>query len=197
MNQLLETIRSNLSRIFTSEEYDRQRRQLIEAGGERAQQQMHEAQREAEAAGFALGFSPAGANVLPLKDGRPMTPEEFGALSAAERATVHEGESALNKMVNEVGERLRAIEREVGSAIQELDRQVVAAVVTFPFDAVKKEFGENEEVTQFLEQLREFTLKSADFLRQFACRQWAATPEATLLATVASGPTLDPLSPTG
>ena len=111
MNQLLETIRSNLSRIFTSEEYDRQRRQLIEGGGERAQQQMRAAQQEAEAAGFALGFSPTGANLLPLKDGRPMAPEEFGALSSAERATIHEGESALSKMVNEVGERLRAIER--------------------------------------------------------------------------------------
>jgi lon-related putative ATP-dependent protease len=193
MNELLDTIRSNLARVFTSEEYERQRRLLIEGGGERGQAEMREAQQQAAAAGFSLSFLPSGVNLLPMKDGRSMTPEEFSALSPEERSKVQEGESALGKLVNDVGERLRAIERDVGNAIQQLDRQVVAAVVSFPFDSVTKEFGENEEVPQFLQQLRDYTMKSADFLRQFAVSPMGTqTSEGTLLATVASAPVLDP-----
>jgi predicted ATP-dependent protease len=193
MVALLESIRANLVRIFTSEEYERQRRALVERGGERAQEQMHKAQQDAEAAGFALNFSPTGVNLAPIKDGRPMTAEEFAALPAAGQQEIQQKERALGELVNQVGEQLRAIEREVGSMIQEMDRQVVAAVVTGPFDHVKKEYSENEEVPEFLDRLREFTLKSADFLRQFAVSPVSKEmPEGTLLATVTQGTTLDP-----
>jgi len=193
MNSLLDTIKSNLARIFTSEEYERQKREVMEGGNERAQVQMRGAQEQAEAAGFVLSFQASGFNIVPLKDGRPMTPEEFGALSAGDKAKIQDGEKALGQVMNEVGERMRAIERDVAKAIEELDQAVVANVVTFPFESAVREFGGNEEVAGFLEQLREYTLKSADFLRQFAVSPMGKqTSEGTLLSTLPTGATPDP-----
>ncbi len=171
---LLTAIRSNLSRIFTSEEYERQRRMIVERGQASAQEQMDAAQRQAEAAGFSLNFFPTGINLLPLKDGRVMTPEEFAALSLEERQGIGERERALGQMLAEVTEHLRAIEREVSTTIQKMDRQVVEAVVRAPFDQLDKEYGEHEEVAEFLSQLRGFTLKNADFLRHLAVHPEAA-----------------------
>jgi lon-related putative ATP-dependent protease len=168
LDALLLAIRTNLSRIFTSEEYERQRRTIVERGQAQAQAQMDEAQRAAETAGFSLNFFPTGINLVPLKEGRPMTPEEFAALALEERQTIAERERGLGPVLNEVTEHLRGIEREVSTTIQKMDRQVVEAVVRAPFDQLNREYGEHEEVGGFLGQLRDFTMKSADFLRHVA-----------------------------
>ena len=170
LDQLLTLIRGNISQAFSSDEYDRQRRALLEQGQTQAQALMEQAQRSAQSAGFLLNFTPAGPTVLPLKDGRPMTPEEFAALSVDDRHALGERERPVDELVAEIGERLRAVEREVVQAIQTMDRKVVETIVTAPFEALTKDYGGYEEVGPFLHQLREHTLRSADVLRQMAAQ---------------------------
>jgi lon-related putative ATP-dependent protease len=168
LEELLTLIRSNLTRIFASDEYDRQRRAIFEEGEKQAQALMAGAAAQAEAAGFALTFHPAGVNIVPLKDGRPITPDEYQALTVQERQTIAEKERPVDESVHGVAERLRMIEREVAAAIQAMDRKVVEAVVEGPFQQVEREYAGDEEVAAFLGRLKKFTLESADFLRQLA-----------------------------
>ena len=89
-----------------------------------------------------------------------------------------------------VGEHLSGLEREVARAVQGMDRQVVEAVVRAPFDALDKEYADQTEVAQFLKRLREFTLKSADFLRQLAAQPVA--PPSPMGDGVPGTPVADP-----
>ena len=103
---------------------------------------MTQAQHNAREAGYALTFSPTGPTLVPLREGRPMTPEEYGALSLEEKGKIAEDEKPVAEMVGQVGERLRGLEREVAAAVQQLDRQVVETIVSGPFDALDKEHAE-------------------------------------------------------
>lgn len=189
LDNLLEAIRGNLTRVFTSPDYERQRRQVVEQGQARGQSIMDAAGQRALAAGFALSFSPMGANLVPLKDGKALTPEEFQGLTQEDRAAIGERERPLGNIINEVGEQLHAVEREVTAAVHALDRQVVEAIVRAPFADIEKSYSQFPEVAQFLAQLLKFTLESADFLRQLAVSPEAPTIPGTALA---SGPPVDP-----
>ena len=175
LEALLNAIRGNISQAFSSEEYGRQRRGAFEEGQRRAQAIIEEAQREAEAAGFVLNFTPTGPVIVPIKDTRPMTPDEFAALSIDEKHALSERQRPVEQQVEKAGERLRAIEREVAPAIQAMDRAVVEAIVKAPFDAILAQFALHIEVCAFLAQLQEHTLKSADLLRQIAAAPAPAT----------------------
>jgi predicted ATP-dependent protease len=175
LEELLSSVRRNLTRAFASEEYEHQRREAFERGQQQAQPLMEQAQADAEAAGFVLRFSPTGVNLLPMIEGKAMSPDAFAALGAAERRAIETRQKDVSAAVNEVGERLRFIERAVNRQLQALDRHIAEAVMTGSFDAVDKQFESDEEVLRFLQQLREFALTSADLLRE---RDGAATEQA-------------------
>ena len=90
-------MRRNLTRAFSSDEYEHQRRDVFEKGQKQAQPIMDEAQKAAETAGFSLRFSPTGISLLPMADGKEMAPEEFGALTADERKEIEARQRALSR----------------------------------------------------------------------------------------------------
>lgn len=165
LGDLLDTVKTNISRAFASEEYEHQKREIFEEGQKAAQTLMERAQREAEGAGFLLRFLPTGVTLVPTVQGKPMTPQEFEALTPEERRRIQERQEAIAASVNEVAERLRAIEREVAKAVALLDRQVAEVVMKGAFDAISAQYRQFDEVARFLEQLRAFALDRADLLR--------------------------------
>jgi predicted ATP-dependent protease len=191
MDALLTGIRTNLTRVFSSDEYERQRRAVFDEGTQHGQALIEEAQRHAADAGFILNFLPSGPAIVPQKDGRAMTPEEFSALTVDERHEITERERPVDQLVAEVGEKLRALERDVASSVQTMDRSVVETTVKAPFEALAREFEGEAEVTEFIARLREFTLASADFLRQLATQ---TAPPAAVSELPAGGPP-DPFLP--
>jgi lon-related putative ATP-dependent protease len=166
LERLLSSIRNSLTNAFSSEEYGRQRKEVIDAGQTRAQPLIEDVERHAEAAGFLLRLTPAGVTLIPLTEGRPMTPEEFGALDSARRHEIEARQKPISETVDQVREQLRAIEVEVNEKLRELDRRVAEWVLTGLFDKVAATYSETPGVSEFLEKLREFTLESAETFRQ-------------------------------
>ncbi|HEY5640807.1 MAG TPA: ATP-binding protein [Dehalococcoidia bacterium] len=159
---LLNTVRSTIVQVFQSDEYERQRREILDQGQHQAQALIDDARSRAEAAGFFFRVQPSGVQMIPLKDGRPMTPEEFHALPAEEQRRLSKTDAPIHQLVNETAERVRGVEREIAEAIQTLDRQVVEAIVKTPFDVLDQKYASQPEVAEFLTKLREHTLENAD-----------------------------------
>lgn len=162
LDRLLETVRTSFAAAFQSDEYDRRRRELLDAGQKRVESQIVQARTQAEAAGFALRFGAGMVQTIPLKDGRPITPEEFQALSPEDQRELQQSDAPIHKLVAETAERVRGVEREVAAAVQDLNRKVVEAVVHEPFAGLLRRFAGNAEVTDFLGRLRDHTIENGD-----------------------------------
>ena len=188
LDKLLSAIRGNIARAFTGDDYQRQRRQVFERGQTEAESLMSKSQQEAQTAGFALSFTPTGPNLVPLKDGKPMTSEEFTALSAAEHEALADRQRPIAQLVAETIEHLRALEREIAAEIDDLDRMVVEAIVRGPFDSVEAQYPDAADVLHFVKQLREYTLKSADALRQLAAQPTVPQPLPDIANTMLPDP---------
>ena len=165
LEELLFSVRTNLTRAFASDEYGQRRRLVLEKGQEEAQPLIEEAEKQAEDAGFQLRFTPTGVNLIPTTDGKPMTPEEFTALDASHRREIEERQQPITEKIEQVREKLRSTESTVNDQLRKLDREIAEWVMSDAFDKLIKEYGEQGEVVHFLEQLKEFTIRSADMLR--------------------------------
>jgi lon-related putative ATP-dependent protease len=166
LDRLLTSIRTSLTNAFTSEEYGRQRKEVLDEGQKRAQPLIEDVERKAEQAGFMLRLTPAGVTLIPLTEGRPMTPEEFGALDSARRHEIEARQEPISDTVDQVRELLRSIETEVNDKLLELDRRVAEWVLKGLFDKLEAAYAEIPVVREFLQKLREFTLESAEVLRR-------------------------------
>jgi lon-related putative ATP-dependent protease len=165
LRELLENAQAFIKRAFSSEEYEQQRRELIEVSQREAQRLMEQAQQQAQAAGFALRFSPMGVTIVPLIGGRPATPEEVASLDPIMRRALEERQRQVSEAVNEVGERLRALEQELVQKLRELDRQVGQAAVDALFRQAIASFQQYPQVVSYLEELRSHTLANLDLFR--------------------------------
>ena len=165
LEELLAAARASVSRTFASEEYERQRREILEGGQQEAQRLMEEAQRDAEQQGFLLRFSPVGVGLVPLIDGKPMSAEQFAALEPKARVGIEAHQQRIMEAVAQVGEKVRIIEREVSQHLRQLDRRVGETALAGLFDSVVAQNEAYPEVKRFLEQLREFSLANVDLLR--------------------------------
>lgn len=166
LDDLLRAVRGNLRRALSSDEYQKQRNAIVERGQEAAEAVIREAQQAAENEGFFLRLQPTGVLLTPIKDGRPLSPEEFAQLPAEERSRIQEKERPLAQTVNETMQRLRAIEQQVSAGVRELDRLVAQTVLKGAFDAVKTAYVDNPGVLAFLDSLLEHTLENTEILQQ-------------------------------
>ena len=166
LEQLLDSVKSNIDRAFSGEEYERLRKETLEGGKAQAQKLMEEAQSSAEESGFLLRFAPTGISLVPLADGKPMSPEQFQDLAKEERDELAAREKPVTEAVNETGDQLRAIEREVAEKVVQLDREVAEVVLKGSFEPIESTYGEFAEVPQFLQRLRAFALENVQLLRK-------------------------------
>jgi predicted ATP-dependent protease len=166
LEELLTTVRTNVSRAFASEDYETQRRSLMEAGQREAQAIIEAAQQEATAAGFSLNFSPMGVTLLPARNGQAMTPEDYAALPQEERTTIDGRQRELSERIAAATQRIRSIEREVGVKLRELDQNVVKTAMAEPFEAVIDQHREDGEAWGFLQELQAFMANNPFLLRE-------------------------------
>jgi predicted ATP-dependent protease len=166
LEELLAAVRSNVSRVFASDEYEHQRRTLLELGQKEAQGLIEGAQKEALAAGFSLNFSPMGVSLLPMRGDQVMTPEQFAALSTEERTAIEARQREVMGRVSDVAQKVRAIERIAGQKLREMDRGVAEAVMNGSFEAIVERHQGDGEVRQFLLDLRGFMAGNILLLRE-------------------------------
>jgi predicted ATP-dependent protease len=181
LEELLSSVRRSLTSAFTSEEFNQRRREVLEKGQQEAQPLIDQAEKQAEEAGFVLRFSPTGVNLVPMAEGKPMSPEEFTALEATRRHEIEARQQPISELIEQVRERLRGIESDVNEKLRRLERETAEWVVSGAFGELLKRYQEQPEIVRFLEQLKEFTLASADTIR-------AQTEPTAVTAPIPAGP---------
>ena len=85
MARLVEECKTRLPRAFEGEEFERQKAKILEDLARRQEKEMGRLEETARAAGFALVRTPTGLAVAPAPEGKPLSHEEFEALSGAEK----------------------------------------------------------------------------------------------------------------
>jgi predicted ATP-dependent protease len=166
MEGLLKTLKEEIPKTFSSEEYTKQKQGIVEEHQRKYQEAMEALEYEARDKNLMVQISPVGAAVVPMVDGKPMTREEFLALPEKEREEIDSKRLEMMRKVDETNTRLRDMDNELAEKMRKTDLKIGEFAVSRPFEELLKVYSEYPEVVSFLKEAKEYTLTKLDMFTQ-------------------------------
>ncbi len=166
IRDLLTAIKRDIGKVFAGEEYQMQRKRLLEEGQHQQQELLQQLERNAQQEGFLLQMSQMGVSLIPLLNGKPAIQEDYLALSEEIRSAIEGRRSHFMEAVGEAFQKAHKMEKETEQRIRDLDEHVSEFTIARPFDALKTEYKDFPNVLAYLDELRSYTLSNIDHFRQ-------------------------------
>jgi lon-related putative ATP-dependent protease len=191
MEQLVQNLLRAAKRMFESDEYAEQRKEIVERLQKEQQEMMEGLMREASKNGFSLRMTPSGIVLVPTKDGKPMQEADYLALGEAEKKQLEERRGELEKKVEVTLREGKKLEREIAEKLEAAEAKAGDYLVRMPLEDLKEKYRDYPKVIAYLDGVREHILKN---LQRF--KGGEATPVMTPMGPMPSPePATDPFLP--
>jgi predicted ATP-dependent protease len=189
---LLQHLKKDLAKAFSSEDYKAQRKAIIEESQVRQQEMFSRLRSEAAKKGFLIQMSQVGAALVPVKGGKALSQEDFMALGERAKQSIEKNRNDLRKDLESLFEEAQDIDRVTGEKLAESDRHLADYTISRLYDALAKKYADSADILQFLTDLKKYTLDQVD---SFKSPQEAKPEEAPVLSVDESRFGPDPLLP--
>ena len=143
---LVGRLQEEIPRVFESKEYEQAKSQLASGYQERHKQLLQELEEEAGKEGFILQRSASGLILTPLRDGHPLSREEYENLSEGERAEFDRKGGALQQRLNEVLRQVREMEKQMRAAAVQMEKDVLLSAVGHLFEELEEKYASYPKV---------------------------------------------------
>jgi predicted ATP-dependent protease len=191
MEQLVVNLQREAKKMFESDDYVKQRQELIEQIQKRQQEMMQTLMEHASQNGFALRMTPSGIVLLPTKDGKPLQEAEYLALSTEEKKALDENRGEIEKKVEATLREGKKLEREIAEKLDAAETQAADYLVRIPLADLKDKYQDYPKVVGYLDGVRDHILKN---LQRF--KGVESGPSMGLAGAMAFGePPTDPFLP--
>ena len=176
MSETLRVLGEDVPKVFKSDEYEAQRRNLEEEDHQETRQLMAQLETTAQGSNFAVQVSPTGVSISPMLDSRPMSPEEYQALESDQQKAIDEVRNRLMQQTQQVMSRIREIEKGTTDKIRELERAAARDRVGSIFQSLADSYQDLAELKQFLERLMEYVLDNLGLFKETETPQMPLQP---------------------
>jgi hypothetical protein len=168
MRRLVDERQARLQRAFESEEFERQKAQVLEGFGHRQQQEMARFEEAARAEKFAVLHSPGGWAVAPAPQGEPLTTAEYEALPETVKQEIQARGEVLHGRLDAALRQVRQLEREARVAQEKLVRDVAAEAVHQLIQELREQFAGLTAVGQYLDEVEQDLVAHAEEFKSLA-----------------------------
>lgn len=167
MRELLDYVRANIPTLLESKEYETHRVAVIEQFQEKNGEIFSELEKEAEQSGFALQRTVSGLVVVPQKEGRNFTQEEYESLEKEERERVDALGRELTEKLNDALRQVRENEKALRDTLGQLDRELGLCSIGHHLDPLKEKYAGFQKILHYLDSVQEdLLLNLEDFKPQ-------------------------------
>jgi predicted ATP-dependent protease len=167
MRELLDYVRANIPSALESKEYETNRVGMIEQYQEKNGEIFSALEKEAAEKGFALQRTVSGLVVVPQKEGRNFTQEEYEALEKGEREKVDALGRELTEKLNDALRQVRDNEKALRDALAQLDRELGLSAIGHHLNPLKEKYAGFQKILHYLESVQEdLLLNLEDFKPQ-------------------------------
>ena len=168
MNNLIEELKTEIPRAFESEDYERQKEQIAREAAAQKQREFAQLERYARERGFAVVRTPAGVAITPVRDGKPLTPEEYEQLPRATREELEREAQQVRAALNATLRLSRRVDRAARERVQRLDREVAAYAISPVFEELREAYTDFPAVLEYLAAAQKDVIDRVDDFRQAA-----------------------------
>jgi lon-related putative ATP-dependent protease len=155
MATFVEEARRALPKAFESEDYVAKRQEALENIEKKKAEIIQQINVNAEKQGFLIQMGPTGLMILPVKDGKPLSEEDFNALPEQEQQEIQEKRKKLDADLRNAFRTLRELEATEAESIKDLNRDVSLYAIGHLIAGLKDKYQSNEKVKSYLDATQE------------------------------------------
>lgn len=165
MAQLVESLLDAIPVVLQSEEFRKQAEEISGSVKQREEKMAAKFDRKTREQGIALLHTPTGYSLVPLKDGKVISPEEFEKLPEKEQKVIEE-------VVEEFHDELRATlsqiplwKRDMRQRFKALEREFAGTTLKQLLEDLFQKYVDYPDLINYLNELREDVMQNLDLFR--------------------------------
>ncbi len=155
MEELLTSVRTDIPKALESKDYENQKATIVQQHQEQNNALFSALEQEAQQKGFSLQRTVSGLVMVPQKEGRNFTQEEYEALPPEEQKKIDEIGNELKEKLADVVSQIRENEKKVKEALAKLDRNLGLSAVGHHIEPLKEKYAEFSRVLSYLDEVQE------------------------------------------
>jgi len=163
--QLLAKVREEVAKAFSSDDYKSQAKKVVEEGRAEQQKIFEEVAEKAHSEGFLFQMTPMGPMLVPMVGDRVMEDKEYEALKDSQRTELEAKRQELFKQLQTSFEKAGGLQQRTAERMQKLDKDVGEYTVSRLFVPLSEEYSALPKVSQYLADLKEYTLSNLEFFK--------------------------------
>ncbi len=162
---LVSRLAEEIPKVFESKDYELQKSNIANEYQEKNRELFHELEQKASEEGFVLQRSVSGMVLVPLRDGEPVSQQEYEELSDEERQALDAKGTELQERLNEVLRKVRDFEKKMRADTLKMEKDVLLFAVGHLFEELEKKYQNHEEVLSHFEGCKKDILDRIDEFR--------------------------------
>lgn len=165
MKGLVEAAQRELARAFESEEYAVKKEQTVKALQRKREELFADINERARKEGFMIQPTPIGLLTIPLREGKPLSDEEYHALGPDEQREISQKQEELQAELKTAIRQARGLEKSVRDELRKLDQEAALYVLEPLIEDLKEKYQDLPEVVAYLEEARDDILENLSQFR--------------------------------
>lgn len=149
----VEHLRKNIPETFAGIEYETRKNDIIKITNQKKSDVLKKLNEKSAEYGFVYTPSEQGLISIPLKDGKPINEEEYGALSIDEREEMMDRYEELRIATVEEFNDLRLLDEDLTENIIQLDQNIVLEVIRYDIKKLMDRYGDRPATAIYLNEL--------------------------------------------
>ncbi|HOX37193.1 MAG TPA: AAA family ATPase [Candidatus Brocadiia bacterium] len=182
MEAFIEAARAQIPRAFEGQSFRQQTEEVSTAFQIARAAELANLEKRAQERGFAVQQAPNGVALVPTKDGKPLSPEEFGGLDEATRKRIEEQGREFKSDMGEVMQRIRKMEKEAKEKLEELAHHAAAFAVEHVMTELRQRYAELPQILEYIGDVEKDILRNVGQFREAASGKEPPPPENPFLA---------------
>lgn len=162
MENLLRLVVQDIRAAFESEEFIKQQEETIRSFEQKKQAIFETLNEQARQKGFILQATPMGLLTVPLHQGKPVSEQEFLALSPAEREDIAKRQQAMQELLESSIRQGKAQDKLARQALHELEQRMVSYTLHPHIQELSEKYQDQEEVEAYLERVQNDLLENRE-----------------------------------
>lgn len=163
----IDNIINQMSKALEGQEFEQQKNQILNHFMEDTNAKYLQLEEEARSYGFTISRNQTGITSMPLKNGEPISQEEYLNMSDEERQQLMTNSAIVQEKLSEALRLYREVEKSVKEKISNLEKETAKLVTKPYFGGLLAQFNGYSEVSEYIKEMQQDLLENADmFVKQ-------------------------------
>lgn len=176
MDELVRHLKAEIPKAFESKEYEQSVHALIHENQSKQQSLFAQLSQKARDEGFSLDISKMGVSLVPIVEGKPLSPEQYEALPDETKNSIEARREALQQDINGFLRQVRDANKASRDRVNELNRGVGMYVVGMKIENIKEQHTGLPEVLSYLESVQDYILSHLEDFTEDGQKQESSDP---------------------